>query len=153
MTGKGERTLMLALRVVLGALFVYAGVAKLADVAGFAVDIANYRVLPPRLVAPLAAALPGVEIAAGVCLLAGRWTRAAALVAGGMLAVFSVAVAQALARGINLECGCFGASRDPVTTATLARDIVLLAMAAVVAWRADDQGTSQNQSTKGSDPG
>jgi uncharacterized membrane protein YphA (DoxX/SURF4 family) len=119
----------LALRLGLAALFLYAGAVKLADPAGFAVDIANYRVLPAWLVPPLAAMLPGVEIACGACLLWPRARRSAAWLTLALLGAFTLAVGQALARGINLECGCFGASRAPVTVATLGRDLALVAAA------------------------
>ncbi|MEK6608127.1 MAG: MauE/DoxX family redox-associated membrane protein [Myxococcota bacterium] len=121
--------LMWLLRLGLAAVFIYAGAAKLIDVHGFALDIANYRVLPSALVAPLSAIVPGVEIACGACLLAARTAHAAAWLTAALLAVFTAAVAQALARGINLDCGCFGASRAPVTMTTLVRDIGLLAAA------------------------
>ena len=69
---------LLLLRVGFGALFLYAGVVKLLDVQGFATDIANYRAAPSFLVPLMAATLPGVEIACGVCLLMPRTLRAAA---------------------------------------------------------------------------
>ena len=100
----------LLLRVGLGALFLYAGVLKLLDVQGFAVDIANYRAAPSFLVPLMAATLPGIEIVCGVCLLVPRTLRAAAWLTALILAGFTLAVAQALARDINIECGCFGTS-------------------------------------------
>lgn len=120
-------TIWWVLRAGLAALFLYAGVAKLADVRAFAADIANYRVVPAALVGPFAAALPGVEIACGIALLSGRMVRAGALLATTLIAAFTVAAAQALARDINIDCGCFGSVRAPVTIATIVRDLALLA--------------------------
>jgi uncharacterized membrane protein YphA (DoxX/SURF4 family) len=118
-----------SLRALLAALFLYAGVAKLADVRTFAVDIANYQMLPLALVVPLAVTLPGVEIACGVALLTSRMARPAALLAIGMIAAFTAAAVQALARDINIDCGCFGGVRAPVTIATIVRDVGLIAVA------------------------
>ncbi|HEY2389213.1 MAG TPA: MauE/DoxX family redox-associated membrane protein [Candidatus Binatia bacterium] len=120
------------LRAGLAALFLYAGVAKLADVRTFAVDIANYRMLPAALVGPFAAAIPGVEVLCGVGLLRNRSARAAALLASGMLVAFTVAAVQALARDINIDCGCFGSVRAPVTVLTIVRDAGFLAAALAV---------------------
>lgn len=119
----------LVLRLVLAAVFLYAGLAKLLQPRDLAVDIANYRVLPASFVAPLAVALPGIEIACGVCLFLGRTARAAGLLATVMMTAFTVAVGQALWRGINLECGCFGDSRELVTLGTFFRDLGLSLMA------------------------
>lgn len=125
-------TVTLVLRVVLGLLFVYAGIAKLTDVRSFAADVANYRLLPAAAVGPFAAAVPGVEIACGVGLLRARTARAAALLASGLLGAFTVAAVQALARDINIDCGCFGSVRAPVTVLTIGRDLGLVVAALVV---------------------
>ena len=129
-----------AVRVGLGALFLYAAVLKIADPMRFAEAVANYRLLPGALVPAAAAALPGVELGVAACLLAGLWGRAAALVVAALMAVFTAATVQALARGIDLRCGCFGASSDPVTLWTVARDVALVGAAAFVTWA--DRGTA-----------
>lgn len=122
-----------ALRLGLGGLLVYAGAIKAADPTQFAVEITNYRFLP--WLAPwLAVTLPAVEIALGMALIAAplAWRRAAALGTAGLMAVFTVAVAQVMARGIDVECGCFGSGTGPVTMLTVARDVALLAAAAAL---------------------
>lgn len=121
------------LRVLLAAIFLYAGVSKLADVRTFASDVANYRMLPPIVVGAFAAAMPGVEVACGLGLLYGRTARAAALLATALLVAFTAAAVQALARDINIDCGCFGSVRAPVTVLTVARDLALVLAALVVA--------------------
>jgi len=122
-------TVGLVLRCALAALFLYAGLAKLADVRSFASDVANYRMLPAALVGPFAASIPGVEVACGVGLLRARSARAAAILATGLLVAFTVAAVQALARDINIDCGCFGSVRAPVTLFTIARDAGFLVAA------------------------
>jgi uncharacterized membrane protein YphA (DoxX/SURF4 family) len=131
----------LLLRLGLGILFLYAGVVKMIDLQGFAIDIANYRMIPDSLVSLIAATVPGIEIACGATLLLPRTVRASAWLILIMLAFFTVAVAQALARGISIECGCFGSSRDPVTMLTLARDVALLTGAALLIWLTGEKRT------------
>ncbi len=118
------------LRLGLGAVFVAAGLAKLRDPAGFADEIANYRLLP-SLAPLLAITLPAVELVVGVAIVVGpaAWRRAAAVASAALLAVFTVAVAQVVARGIDVDCGCFGVGTGPVTPWTIGRDVVLLAAA------------------------
>ena len=126
---------LLVFRVVLGALFVFAGVAKLGDSAAFALEIANYRMLPVASLAPwMAVTLPGIEVVIGVAIVVGpkAWVRAAALLMTALLVVFTVAVTQVVLRGINIQCGCFGGDSGEVTWLTIARDVALLAMAAAV---------------------
>ena len=119
-------------RLLVGGLFCYAGVMKLRDPVGFANEIANYH-LVPELAPYAAASLPTVEVVLGAALIAGPrpWRRAAALVLCALLALFTVAVAQAVLRGINVDCGCFGTSSGPVSTWTVIRDLLLLVAAAL----------------------
>jgi hypothetical protein len=125
--------LVLALRLGLGGLFVFAGIMKLGDPVQFAIEIGNYRLLAS--LAPYGAViLPYIEIALGaaVIFLPSDWRRGAALALAGLTAVFTVAVAQAVGRGINVDCGCFGGSSGPVTWLTVARDVALVLAAAAI---------------------
>lgn len=121
------------LRLGLAAVFGAAGALKLRDPSGFATEIANYHLLP-SLAPWLAATLPAIELGLALALLLGtrRWRRAAALAATLLLAVFTVAVAQVVARGINVSCGCFGGDSGPVTLVTVARDLALLGASALL---------------------
>lgn len=121
-------------RIALGAIFVYAALAKLPDMAAFAADVANYRLAPAAAVPFLGSAVVGVELLAGLALAAGLWTRGAALVAAGLLGVFMVALSQALLRGIDLRCGCFG-GQEPASWWRVAEDAGLLLLALAVALR------------------
>jgi uncharacterized membrane protein YphA (DoxX/SURF4 family) len=121
-----------AARFLLGALFLWASVTKVPDMAAFAESVANYRIVPPALVPVVASAVVGVEIAAGVALMLNVWARPAALLLAALLAVFTIGLASALARGIDLACGCFGGT-DAATWWTVLRDLALLAWALGVA--------------------
>jgi uncharacterized membrane protein YphA (DoxX/SURF4 family) len=124
-----------ALRLGLGGLFIVAGVLKLRDPTEFAIEVTNYRLFP--LLAPwLAVTLPPVEIVLGCALvfLPRDWRRASALAMAALLVAFTVAVTQAVGRGINVDCGCFGGGSGPVTWLTVARDLALLAAACAAWW-------------------
>jgi putative oxidoreductase len=123
---------LIAVRIVLGALFIWAAVTKLPDMAAFAQDVANYRVVPAALVAFVASAVVGIELIAGIALVVGVMERAAAAVIASLLVAFALFLCQALLRGIDLRCGCFGGD-EPASWWTVARDLVMLAAAVAVA--------------------
>jgi len=97
----------LVCRLALGGVFIYASLSKLADPAGFAVDVARYRVLPLALVNLAALVLPWMELLAGGLLIVGWLSRSSGLVLTVVSMVFLAAMASAMARGLDIECGCF----------------------------------------------
>lgn len=103
-----NRVLLLAFRVVLGGLFIYAGVVKALDPLDFAQDIRAYRLVGQTLSFVVAVTLPWLEILAGALLIAGVWRRGAALVIAGLLVFFIVLTLVTMARGLDVDCGCFG---------------------------------------------
>lgn len=119
-------------RLVLGGLFLYAGILKAADVTAFAGTVAAYRILPYTGNYLLAAILPYIEIVAGVLLVANRRVRPAALLLGGLTLCFMLALGTVLLRGIEVDCGCFGAAGRTSPAEALVRDAALLVLAALV---------------------
>ena len=131
------RFLAFVLRLVVGGIFVYAGVVKILDPAQFANDVANYRLLPSVLVNFVAITLPWVETVVGILMVMGFWLPGSALVITGLMGVFLAAIGQALARGLDIRCGCFGTiEAGKIGSLTLARDVALLLCAAWLCWRA-----------------
>lgn len=118
-------------RLLLGGLFVYAGVVKALDPAGFAGEIANYQILPYRLNFLVACTLPFVELLAGLLLIINRKVRAASLVIGGLNLVFIVALSSLLVRGLDIDCGCFRPGAHTSVQAALWRDAGLMVMVLV----------------------
>lgn len=116
----------LAARVVVGALFVYAGWVKAMDVYGFAKTVYGYGILPGFLVNITAIALPWVELVAGMMMIAGVWPRASAGVVAGLLLVFMAAILFNIARGYTFDCGCFGAGDGETGWGTIIRDVAML---------------------------
>ena len=128
------RTRALALvRIALGVAFVYAALAKVPNMAAFAEDVANYRLVPAVAVPALASALVGLELLAGLALVVGLAPRGAAAVVSVLLATFVLALSQALVRGIDLDCGCFG-GKGPVSWSAVVRDLALLAAGVLIVW-------------------
>ena len=121
-------------RIVTGALFLYAAWTKLPDMATFAGEVANYRMLPAVAVPFVAAVVVGVEVVAGIALVIGVFARPAAIAISGLLIVFIAGLSQALVRGIDLRCGCFGGD-EVATWWTVVRDVgMLLPALAVSIW-------------------
>ena len=103
-----NKGVLLAFRLVLGGLFVYAGAVKVLDPLDFAQNIRNYQLVGQSLSFVAAIVLPWLEILAGLALILGVWTRGAALVVTGLLGFFIVLTAVTMVRGLDVDCGCFG---------------------------------------------
>jgi uncharacterized membrane protein YphA (DoxX/SURF4 family) len=97
----------LTLRLLLGGLFVWASLDKIANPAAFARIVYQWQIGGPVASNLVAVTLPWVELTAGALLVAGVWKRASALVLALLLVVFLGAAGAVLARGIDVEnCGC-----------------------------------------------
>ena len=128
--------LNMLLRLIVGGAFVVAGALKVADPAKFALDVSNYRLVPYELINLVAILLPWIEITAGLFVLAGIWLRAAALVITSLTVMFLVLIVSALARGLNIECGCFGTvGGKHIGLVNLVIDSSLLALSALLVKR------------------
>ncbi len=102
---------LLAARMILGGVFIAASIDKIADPAGFAGAIGNYRILPLTPALVVATVLPWLELLCGLGLVFGLRVRASALLILLMLIIFTAGVGSALLRGLDISCGCF--TRDP----------------------------------------
>ena len=106
-----NKYLLFAVRLILGALFIYSALTKITDLDYFAKSLYNYRLLPESSLNFFALIIPWLELIIGFLLIAGIYVRESALIGTVLMAVFIAAVAIALARGLDIECGCFG-TRD-----------------------------------------
>jgi len=128
-------------RLGLAAVWLVAGGVKVGDLAGSGRAVAAYRLMPFELARVVGAALPFIELALGVLLLVGLATRFAGAVSAALLAVYIVGISAAWARGLSIDCGCFGgggqlaAGQHPNYLPDILRDIgLLLASAFLVVW-------------------
>lgn len=95
-------------RLVVGTVWVIAGALKLPDPAASVRAVRAYDLLPEAIVPTVGHLLPLVEIVVGLCLVLGLLTRGAAALSTMLLLAFIVGISAAWARGIQIECGCFG---------------------------------------------
>jgi len=118
-------------RWILGGVFLYAGILKMQDPQAFADRIADFQILPFALVNLLAISLPIAEILVGVLLMIEFWVECMAFAILLLTALFAMAIASALLRGLVIDCGCFGSGSPSVLKLLLAlgRDMLLGTMA------------------------
>jgi uncharacterized membrane protein YphA (DoxX/SURF4 family) len=126
-------------RLVTGGVWIAAGVVKLPDPAQSVAAVRAYQLLPSWLVSPVGQLLPVIEIVVGAMLILGLLTRGAAVISAILFAAFIIGIASAWARGITIDCGCFGGGGyDPDATSKypweIARDAALLLASLFVAW-------------------
>ena len=127
-------------RLVLGGVLLAAGVLKAMDPQSSVTAVRAYELLPAALATVVGWGLPFAEIAMGLLLLAGIATRVVAAATAVLLVVFMFAVASAAARGLSIDCGCFGGGGQvaPGQTAygtELVRDVGLLLLAVWLVWK------------------
>jgi uncharacterized membrane protein YphA (DoxX/SURF4 family) len=125
------RAFPLVARLVLGTVFLIAGAEKLTALDAFGHSIANYQIVPVALVNIGALLFVWAEIVIGVLLIAGAAVRGSALMAGSLLIIFLIAILSAMARGLQIDCGCFvSAQKSAVETVgwpKVFEDVALLA--------------------------
>jgi uncharacterized membrane protein YphA (DoxX/SURF4 family) len=115
-------------RLLLGGVFVWAGAVKALDVPAFAGQVAAYQLLPYAWNYATAATLPYVELLAGALLLVNVRVKPAALLLVLLNLLFIVVLASVLARGLAIDCGCFGPDAGTTPLQALGRDLLLLAL-------------------------
>jgi uncharacterized membrane protein YphA (DoxX/SURF4 family) len=121
-----NKTVLLVFRALLGGLFVYAGIVKVLEPLDFAQNIRNYDLVGQSLSFIAAIVLPWIEILAGAFLIAGIWKRGAALVITGLLVFFIVLTLVTIARGLDIDCGCFGAIDRKAGLSVILEDLAML---------------------------
>ena len=122
-------------RLSLGALFIYAGYAKLRNPFIFEMAVDGYQLLPPTGVIVVARGLPWLEVVLGLLLWSGWKLPYSATFTVLLLGAFLTMMAITYARGIEAACGCFGTS-EPISPRTLARDSLIFLVAAGLTGRA-----------------
>ena len=137
---KYQSWLTFLFRLILGGVLLVAGALKVNHPYASATSVRAYQILPVDLANFLGFVLPFVEVAIGIFLIVGIWVRLAAIAGGALMIMFIIAIGQAWARGISLDCGCFGkgglleSGELPVWNYTLeiARDIGLALLAGYI---------------------
>lgn len=118
-------------RLVLGAVFIYASLDKQCNPWAFSQAVYNYQVLPDALINLTALILPWLELILGFCLILERWMMGASSLVAVLMAIFMGLIVFNLARGLDINCGCFSTKPEegPMDKLTLARDGLFLCLA------------------------
>ena len=125
------RWLLWLLALAVAGTFVVASLDKIANPGDFAQSVFYYRMVPLPLLHPFAMFIPWLELVLGLALILGFWRRGAALLTAGLLLVFIIAIIAALARGLDISCGCFGTGHT-VGLDLILRDALMLAACLIV---------------------
>ena len=105
--------LPLLARFILGAVFIYASLDKIADPVEFSTNIDNYHITPIAINNLAALIIPWVELIIGLSLITGVFLEGASILTMALLVFFIFIITQAYMRGISLHCGCFKTAVDP----------------------------------------
>ncbi len=117
-----------AVRIILGGIFIYSSLDKIANPEAFTKIILNYKTLPILFVNALAIFLPWIELLTGVFLIIDKWVKSSLLIYTTLLVIFIIALSQALLRGLDISCGCFSVAPSSTSDVWLriVLDIVML---------------------------
>ena len=121
----------LVARLIVGVVDLWAGLVKFPDPAGNVRQVRAFDILPEAIVPTVGHALPTIEIIMGVALILGLLTRLFAVIGALFFLAFIIGIASAWARGLEINCGCFGSHGVPADphrqyAVDIARDIGLL---------------------------
>jgi uncharacterized membrane protein YphA (DoxX/SURF4 family) len=131
-SSKVVRFSLLALRIALGGILIYAAWIKLREPWQlFAMSIDGYRILPLGLVELAAHVIPWLELAVGLLLITGLWLRISGSLVSLLMLTFFVMMVRAYVKGMAIDCGCFGPG-EAISWKTLLRDGALVAAALFV---------------------
>lgn len=130
----------LVARLVTGGVWIVAGAIKLPDPSSSIRAVRAYELLPESVVPMVGVALPVVEVVIGVCLVLGLFTRVMGALSALLFVLFIIGISAAWARGLSIDCGCFGGGGEIENAAAkypweIARDVGLLLLSGwLVIW-------------------
>jgi putative oxidoreductase len=116
-------------RLILGVIFVQFALSKIMRPAVFALNVVDYAMMPAWAVNLWALFLPWAELMAGLFLILGIRTRAAAVIIGGMNVIFIIGLVKVIIQGLPITCGCVGEAGEPVTWWKVFKNTGMLVMA------------------------
>ncbi|MBE2188157.1 MAG: DoxX family membrane protein [Desulfobulbaceae bacterium] len=115
-------------RIIVGYIFLTYGIGKIANPTLFVSEIANYDIVPNFSLNIIALILPWLETICGVLLITGVKVRANSVITASMMFVFVLAVVAAMARGLDINCGCSSTNPQKVGLPKLIENLVLLGL-------------------------
>jgi uncharacterized membrane protein YphA (DoxX/SURF4 family) len=124
-----QKWISLAIRYILGVIFIYSAYTKLQDPLGFAESIQNYRVFGLILSNWSAVLVPVLEGILGILLISGLFLEESLLLTLSLYLIFDVMIVQALFRGLDISCGCFSPTDGgPVDATKILQNLFLTAL-------------------------
>lgn len=126
---------LLILRLIVGGVFVFASFDKLLNQEEFSKAIYNYKFLPEVFINIFAIVIPYVELIAGLFLILGIYKRGSSFLILFLLVIFIIALAQAYAKGLDINCACFSLESSGQKSDILVRiieDIFLLIASIII---------------------
>lgn len=131
-------------RFFLGTIFLVSSFGKILDPKSFAENLVSYQLISsPQSVKYFAVTLPWVEWFCGIFLILGIFVRSVAVLSSGLFLSFILAMVYALSRGLQIQCGCFGAPGEMVGLFSLFRDFFFLALSSILMFSSADAYTLQ----------
>ncbi|GAA2847191.1 DoxX family membrane protein [Streptosporangium fragile] len=127
-------------RLIMAGVLIVAGWGKIGTPVLSVQAVEAYELLPESLARVVGYGLPILEIVVGVLLVVGLLTRVAGVVSALLMLAFVIGIASAWARGLRIDCGCFGgggqlaAGEEPAYLVDILRDFGLFALGVVIAW-------------------
>jgi putative oxidoreductase len=115
-------------RLILGIIFVVFALSKIMRPAVFALNVVDYDMMPSWGVNLWSLFLPWAELVAGLFLILGIRTRAAATAIAGMNVIFIVGLVSVIIHGLPITCGCVGEAGEPVTWWKVLKNTGMLVM-------------------------
>jgi putative oxidoreductase len=115
--------LSLIARLIIGVVFIYAAIGKIADPHLFAKEISNYGIVMDWSLNLMALILPWIELIIGIFLILGLRLKASAAMAGFLYLIFIAAISMAMLSGKDINCGCFAKHATKVGFPKLLEDI------------------------------
>ena len=105
---KYQPWIALIARLILGGVLLAAGLLKYKHLDKSQMAVRAYELLPISLANFLGIVLPFLEIGIGILLILGAAIRISAICGSILMAIFIIGISQAWARGLSIDCGCFG---------------------------------------------
>jgi uncharacterized membrane protein YphA (DoxX/SURF4 family) len=117
--GKREGLLPLSARLLLGGVFIYSSLDKIAHPAAFTEAVYNYQILPGSLIHLTALVLPWLELILGLFLVSGLFREGSVFMVTVLMVIFLGTMVFNLARGLDIHCGCFTSATDSTDDAPM----------------------------------
>lgn len=133
-------TLSFIFRIIIGIIFLSAGLAKISDPIRFIFTLREFRLFPEVIVPFTAVYLPWLEFILGLFMILGILYRASSLILACLNIIFGFAILSVIIRGMEIDCGCFGLLADILKipdladTKALIRNLLFIGICLYIFW-------------------